>query len=101
VLPQGLAQALGPLLHQIADMAVKIKQYDREIQRLTEAAYPETQALVKVYGVGNLTALTFALTLGKRSASSEVVMSAAISACSRDGASPVIATLNLEYHQGR
>ena len=29
VLPQGLAQAPGPLLHQIADMTVKIKQYNR------------------------------------------------------------------------
>jgi transposase len=66
VLPHGLAQALGRLLHQIADMTVKIKQYDREIQRLTETAYPETQALVKVYGVGHLTALTFVLTLGKK-----------------------------------
>ena len=44
-------------------MTVKIKQYDREIQRLTETAYPETQALVKVYGIGHLTALTFVLTL--------------------------------------
>jgi transposase len=66
VLPSGLAQALAPLLHQIADMTVKIKQYDREIQRLTETEYPETQALIKVYGVGHLTALTFVLTLGKK-----------------------------------
>jgi len=29
-------------------------------------AYPETQALIKVYGVGHLTALTFVLTLGKK-----------------------------------
>jgi transposase len=28
VLPPGLAEALTPLLHQIADMTVKIKQYD-------------------------------------------------------------------------
>jgi transposase len=47
-------------------MTVKIKQYDREIQRLTEAAYPETQALIKVYGVGHPTALTFVLTLGNK-----------------------------------
>ena len=66
VLPPGLAQALGPLLQQIADMTVKIKQYDREIQKLTETAYPETQALIKVYGVGHLTALTFVLTLGNK-----------------------------------
>jgi transposase len=65
-LPPGLTQALGPLLHQIADMTVKIKQYDREIQKLTETTYPETQALIKVYGVGHLTALTFVLTLGNR-----------------------------------
>jgi transposase len=66
ILPTGLAQALGPLLQQIADMTVKIKQYDREIQKLTETAYPETQALIKVYGVGHLTALTFVLTLGNK-----------------------------------
>jgi hypothetical protein len=59
VLPPTLAQALGPLLLQIADMTVKIKQYDCDIKRLPETAYPETQALIKVYGVGHLTALTF------------------------------------------
>src|ERR1019366_5455086 len=66
VMPPTLAQALGPLLQQIADMTVKIKQYDREIQKLTETTYPETQALIKVYGVGHLTALTYVLTLGSK-----------------------------------
>jgi transposase len=66
VLPPGLARALGPLLHQIADMTVKIKEYDRAIKQLTETEYPETQALIKVYGVGHLTALTFILTLGNK-----------------------------------
>jgi transposase len=47
-------------------MTVKIKQYDREIQKLTETTYPETQALIKVYGVGHLTALTFVPTLGDK-----------------------------------
>ena len=58
VLPPGLAQALGPVLEQIAAMTVKIQQCDRAIKRLTETEYPETQALLKVYGVGQLTALT-------------------------------------------
>ena len=66
VLPSGLAQALGPVLEQIAEMTVKIKHYDRAIQRLTETEYPETQALIKVYGVGQLTALTYVLTLGSK-----------------------------------
>jgi transposase len=66
MLPPALAQALGPLLHQIADMTVKIKQYDRAIKQLTETEYLETQPLIKVYGVGHLTALTFVLTLGNK-----------------------------------
>ena len=47
-------------------MTVKIKEYDRAIKKLTETEYPETQALIKVYGVGYLTALTYVLTLGKK-----------------------------------
>ena len=57
-MPPGLAQALGvPVLQQIAEMTVKIKLYDRQIQQLGETEYPETQALLKVHGVGHLTAL--------------------------------------------
>ena len=52
--------------HQIADMTVKIKEYDRAIKQLTETEYRETQALLKVYGVGQLTALTYVLTLGSK-----------------------------------
>ena len=35
VLPPGLAQALGPVLEQIAEMTKKIKHYDRLIKGLT------------------------------------------------------------------
>ena len=73
VMPPGLTQALGPVLEQIAAMTLKIKQYDRQIkqydrqiQQLGQAKYPETQALLKVPGVGHLTALTFVLTLGSK-----------------------------------
>jgi transposase len=54
------------VLDQIAEMTVKIKQYDRQIQELRQTKYPETQALVKVPGVSHLTALTFLLTLGSK-----------------------------------
>jgi transposase len=66
VMPPALAQALGPVLEQIAEITLKIKQYDRQIQELGQTKYPETQALVKVPGVGHLTALTFVLTLGSK-----------------------------------
>ncbi|AXC15477.1 hypothetical protein ACPOL_6236 [Acidisarcina polymorpha] len=41
-MPTALAQALGPVLQQIAEMTVKIKLYDRQIQRLGRTEYPET-----------------------------------------------------------
>src|ERR1700738_5265826 len=66
VMPLGLAQTLGPVLQQVAEMTAKIKQYDRQIQQLGQTQYPETQALLKVHGVGHLTALTFVLTLGSK-----------------------------------
>jgi transposase len=67
-MPPGLARALAPVLEQIAQMTLKIKQSDRQIRQLGEAQYPETQALLKVPGAGHLTALTFVLTLGSKRA---------------------------------
>jgi transposase len=64
VMPPGLALALGPVLEQIAEMTIKIEQYDRQIQQLAQTEYPETQALLKVHGVGHITAVTYVLTLG-------------------------------------
>jgi len=54
------------VLEQIASLTVKIKHYDRLVRQLTETEYVETQALIKVYGVGQLTALTYVLTLGSK-----------------------------------
>jgi hypothetical protein len=39
-MPPGLAQALGPVLEQIAEMTAKIKQYDRQIRQLGQTKYP-------------------------------------------------------------
>jgi transposase len=40
--------------------------YDRQIQQLGQTEDPETQALLKVFGVGHITALTYVLTLGSK-----------------------------------
>ena len=66
VMPPALAKALNPVLEEIAQMTLRIKQYDRQIQELGQTEYPETQALQKVHGVGPITALTFVLTLGSK-----------------------------------
>jgi len=65
-MPPGLKLALGPILTQIAEMTLKIKQYDRDIQRMTQTEYVETQAMMTIHGVGHITALTFVLTLGDK-----------------------------------
>jgi transposase len=65
-MPPGLSKALGPVLEQIAEMTIKIKHYDRQILELTQTEYAETQALLKVHGVGHITALTYVLTLGNK-----------------------------------
>jgi hypothetical protein len=39
-------QALGPVLEQIAQLTLKIKQYDRQILELAQTQYPERQAML-------------------------------------------------------
>ena len=50
VMSPGLVQALGPVLEQIAEMTLKIKQYDGQILKLAQSKYPEMQGLLKVQG---------------------------------------------------
>jgi hypothetical protein len=52
------------VLQQIAEMTLKIKQYDH--QELTQRECPEIQALMKVHGMGHITARTFVLTPGNK-----------------------------------
>ena len=56
-IPPGLKLALGPILAQIAEMTLKIKQYDKDIQRLTQTDYVETQAMMTIHRVGHIAAL--------------------------------------------
>lgn len=65
-MPPGLAAALEPVLQQIAETTLKIKHYDQQIRLLTQTEYSEAQALLKVHGVGPITALTFVLPLGNK-----------------------------------
>jgi transposase len=63
VLPKQLLSILGPLLVQIQSMTEQIKIYDRQILELSRSSYPETKVLETVNGVGNLTAITYVLTI--------------------------------------
>lgn len=62
-LPSHYCVLLAPLLEQIASLTQQIRSADRHVEQLVEAQYPEAAALLKVPGVGPLTALTFVLTI--------------------------------------
>jgi transposase len=63
-LPAMLRTALAGLLEQIDALSQHIRGYDQQVGELA-AAHPEVQRLTSIPGVGQLTAVTFALTLGR------------------------------------
>ena len=62
-LPESLSPALLPILQTIASLTQQIRAYDRQIEALCQAQYPECQLLRGIGGVGPITALAFVLTL--------------------------------------
>lgn len=61
--PLELWDALSPVIEQIEGMTTAIQSIDKQVERLSEERYPETQRLAQVRGVGALTALAFVLTI--------------------------------------
>lgn len=64
VIPETLDPALSPTVEIIRELTTRIKQYDKQIDRLCEEKYKETQVLSRIRGVGNQTALAYTLTIG-------------------------------------
>ena len=62
-LPKELQVALKPMLDQIGQLTEKVKGYDKEVNRMSLKAYPETKVLKQVKGVGPLVALAYVLTM--------------------------------------
>jgi transposase len=62
--PSELSVSLKPMFESIAALSQQIRVLEVEIDRLATESYPRAQLLTQVPGVGNLTALTFLLTLG-------------------------------------
>ena len=62
-IPEALTPALEPILEQIGSLTERIRDYERQLEKVSEEHYPETGLLRQVEGVGPLTALTFVLTL--------------------------------------
>ena len=62
-IPDGLRAALDPMLDLVEKLDAVIASYDVQLSALSKERYPETARLAQVYGVGELTALTYVLTL--------------------------------------
>lgn len=60
-MPAELEDALQPLLEVIADLTMRIRAYDAQVERLVKESYPEAAHLQQPKGVGSLTALAFVL----------------------------------------
>ncbi len=63
LIPDALGPALEPMLEQIGSLTERIREYERQLETVSEEHYPETQLLRQVEGIGPLTALTFVLTV--------------------------------------
>jgi transposase len=55
-IPEALRPALEPVLEQIGSLTERIRQYDRQLETVSEEHYPETELLRQVEGIGALTA---------------------------------------------
>lgn len=62
-LPEALREVLKPVLQMVEELTAKIKVADKQLERMAQTRYPETELLMQVSGVGTLIALTFVLTL--------------------------------------
>lgn len=63
-IPDLLKQSLLPILEQIEKISKQIAAYDKTIKRISKTRYPETEILQQVGGVGPVTALAYAVTIG-------------------------------------
>lgn len=63
-LPAELYAVLTPLVQVLEQLTLQIRVYDQQITKLCQGAYPQTDLLRQVAGVGPITALCFTLTIG-------------------------------------
>jgi Transposase len=94
VTPPGLAQTLGPGAPADRGDDTEDQAVRPAIQQLGQIEYLETQALLKVHGVGHLTALTFVLTLSSKERFGRSRDVGCYWACDRGEVSPEITMLS-------
>jgi transposase len=62
-IPEQLQPALLPLLESMATISTQIRAMDKQLAKLAQTKYPQTERLRAVNGVGPITSLAFVLTV--------------------------------------
>jgi transposase len=62
-IPACISGALLPLLEEIEQLTIRIREYDKRIEELAKTKYPRTELMRQIPGVGVVTSLAFALTI--------------------------------------
>lgn len=62
--PEELKAIIEPLLGLVSEQTKLIREYDKAVAKLIAERYKEVGVLLQVPGVGNITALTYRLTIG-------------------------------------
>jgi len=63
LVPALLRESLKPLMEALEQVQKKIEEYDERVKKLATEKYPETKVLRQVWGVGEITSVSFVLTI--------------------------------------
>jgi transposase len=66
-MPEVLEPALEPIARSLETMSEQIRHFERQIEKLGQEHYPQTQVLRAINGVGALTSLAFVLSIEESS----------------------------------
>ena len=66
-MPSELMSALEPVMKSIEELTIRIRHYDKLLEKLCTEKYPETKGLRAISGVGPVTALAYVLTIEESS----------------------------------
>jgi len=61
--PEPLRDVIGPMLELLTQLEVRIRTFDKEIERISQERHPETKILRQVRGVGPILALAYVATI--------------------------------------
>ena len=63
LVPLLIKESLAPMMEALEQVQKKIEEYDERVKKLATEKYPETKVLRQVWGVGEITTVSFVLTI--------------------------------------